>query len=157
MNKSQYEKRELAKIQELDEKYLEVGDVTEMRSVDLTARMHRFNQELNDFHRQSVFDAIEDGEVNLWATRFKMAKAAYKWAKNCADVCGEMDRVWQAKEKARRWEKAMNAIQRTYTIVKSMNAFKKKLIEPDEKKLSEIIRIMTADQLNQMIASCESH
>jgi hypothetical protein len=157
MNKSQYEKRELAKIQELNDKYLEVADGTVMRSYDVTARMHRFNQELNDFHRQSVFDAIEDGEVNLWATRFKMAKAAYKWAKNCADVCGEMDRVWHAKEKARRWEKAMNAIQRTYTIVKSMNAFKKKLIEPDEKKLSEIIRIMTADQLNQMIASCESH
>jgi len=68
-----------------------------------------------------------------------------------------MDRIWHAKESARRWEKAMNSIQRKYTIVKSMNAFKKKLVEPDEKKLSEIISIMTADQLNQMIASCESH
>ena len=157
MNKRQYEQLEYNKIQELNDKYLEVNDVSELSSANVTARIYRFNKELDDFYRQSVFDVIEEGDVNLWATRFKTAKAAYKWAKNCADICGEMDRVWHAKETARRWEKAMNALQRKYAIVKSIYAFKKKLVGPDEKKLTEIISIMTADQLNQMIASCESH
>ena len=157
MNKSQYEQLEYNKIQELSNKYLETNDVSELSSANTTARIYRFNKELDDFHRQSVFDAIADDEVNLWATRFKLAKTAYKWAKNCADVCFEMDRIWHAKESACRWEKAMNAILRKYAVVKSMYAFKKKVVEPDIKKLSEIINIMTTEQLNQMIAGCETY
>jgi len=87
MNKSQYEQLEYNKIQELNNKYLEVNDVSELNSANVTARIYRFNKELDDFHRQSVFDVITDNEVNLWATRFKLAKSAHKLAKNCADVC----------------------------------------------------------------------
>ena len=157
MNKSQYEQLEYNKIQELNNKYFEVNDTSELNSANVTARIYRFNKELDDFHRQSVFDVITDDEVNLWATRFKLAKSAYKWAKNCAAVCYEMDRIWHAKESARRWEKAMNAILRKYAIVKSMYAFKKKVVEPDTKKLAEIIDVMSTEQLNRMIASCETY
>ena len=157
MNKSQYEILEYSKIQELNDKYLEVDNASALSSANITARMYRFNKELDDFYRQSVFDVIAEDEVNLWATRFKLAKTAYKWAKNCASVCYEMDRIWHAKETARRWEKAMNAILRKYAIVKSMYAFTKKVVEPDTKKLAEIVNVMSTEQLNRMIAGCETY
>lgn len=62
-------------------------------------------------------------EMDLWATRYKLAKAAYELASELSDELEKWDcnysRLVDAREKAERWERAVEKIKAKYEKAKA--------------------------------------
>ena len=148
MKKEDYEKLEFETIQKLDNKYLQVDDPAELHSWDFNGRMHRFNQELDNFHRQTTFKIIEEDEIVLWGTRYRMAKKAFMWAARCDDVSNGMKSIWGTEDASTRWGKALGKIRKKYAEVRALHKCQQQL-HADAAAISKWFANMTASEIER--------
>ena len=148
MKKEDYEQLEFDTIQKLNDKYFKVNDSAELHSWDINARMYRFSKEVDDFHRQSALDIIEEDEIVLWGTRYRMAQKAFRWASRCNEVAHEMKHVWVTEDAVTRWGKALEKIRKKYAEVRALHKCKQQL-HADAAAISQWFANMTAEEIER--------
>lgn len=148
MKKEDYEKLEFETIQKLNDKYLKVDNSSELHSWDVNARMYRFDREIDDFHRQAALDIIEEDEIVLWGTRYRMAKKAFMWASRCDDVSDGMKPIWGTEDASTRWGKALGKIRKKYAEVRALHKCRQQL-HADASAISKWFENMTAAEIER--------
>ena len=148
MKKEDYEQLEFDTIQKLNDKYMKVDNLVQLHACDINARVYRFNKELDDFHRQSAIDIIEEDEIVLWGTRYRMAQKVFRWASRCNEVAHEMKHVWGTEDAATRWGKALEKIRKKYAEVRALHKCQQQL-RADAAAISQWFANMTAEEIER--------